>query len=109
MTSPYRSNVSFTRLVDDCWETLQGKRSVSFPLGSRAAPSNVVFVFPRFDVGYYWELWDQVIAPTLLALSLQPPTCLGGWNNLSTRTTVEAALLATLNASDWAAKVDFTS
>lgn len=108
-TSPYRSSISFNRLVNDCWEILQGKREASFPLGSRAAPSKVVYVFPKFDLGYYWELWEVVVVPTLVSLSENPPPYLGGWNNVDSRANVEAALSAALNASDWALRVDFST
>lgn len=106
---PYRSYISFERLVNDCWEVLQTKRSVSFPLGGRAAPSLVVFVFPKFDLGYDWSFWDVVVAPTLISLSETPPPYEGGWNNPTSRTTVEASLSAAIASSAWALKVDYTA
>lgn len=58
-------------------------------------------MFPDFDLGYYWELWEQIVAPTLTRLSLNTPTYVGGWDNPTSRTQVSAALLAALNTSKW--------
>ena len=112
MSSPYRSLVSYSRLLNDCWETLQGKRYPVFPNGSRAAPSSVVYVFPNFDqnAGYFWQFWEEIAAPVLASLNADPPPYLGGWDNIASRTTVDAALRAALAASPtWGTKVDYNN
>ena len=109
MTSPYRSNISFLRLATDCWEILQENREASFPHGSRAAPSRVVFVFPRFDMGYPWDFWENVVVPVLTALKANTPPYLGGWGNPGSKTLVEAALLSAIDSSAWSTKVDRAS
>lgn len=109
MGTPYRSNIPFNRLVTDCWEILQGKRDASFPRGSRAAPSKVVYVFPKFDLGYYWEVWEVAVVPTLTSLRDNPPPYQGGWDNPLSRDLVVASLSAALESSGWSSRVDFST
>lgn len=111
MSSPYRALVSYSRLLRDCWEILQQKRDPVFPRGSRAAPSPVVYVSPDFnqDAGYFWQFWEEIPAPVLATLSATPPPYLGGWSNLESRATVDAALRSALQQSTWENKVDWAN
>lgn len=111
MTSPYRSNVSYKRLLNDCWGILSEKRKPVFPRGSRAAPSPVVYVFPNFEenAGYWWSFWEDVVAPVLIELAPMTPQCEGGWANPTSVATIDASLRAKIASSTWANKVDFSS
>lgn len=110
MTSPYRSTISYRRLVNDCWGILKEEKEAIFPRGSRAAPSPVVYVVPppaAPGFGYYWEFWEKVVAPTLGGLAVSPPPYVGGWANLSAKEVVEAALRSEIETSSWKNRVNF--
>jgi len=111
MTSTYRALIPYDQLLKDLWGILQEKREPVYPRGSRAAPSSVVYVFPNFSpkAGYFWEFWENVAAPTLIALSANPPPYVGGWNNPISRDLVDSALRASLASSAWANQVDFVT
>jgi hypothetical protein len=68
-----------------------------------------VFVFPDYNLGYYWSFWNDVMAPTLETLNLTPPPYLGGWDNPASEAVVDAALRAALEANPyWNVKVDYS-
>lgn len=113
MTSPYRSTVSFQRLVTDCWGILQETKEAIFPRGSRAAPSPVVYVVPpQADVnfGYYWEFWKDIATPSLEYLAANPPPYTGGWGNSGSKAIVEATLRSAVeNSPKWSKNVNFST
>lgn len=105
MITTYRSKIEFNRLVDDCWGILKGERSPFYTGTGRGGPAPVVFVNPtNFDVGWYWEFWEGVVAPSLIALS-----SLGGpdrdWGGSGARSLVAAYLRTALEKSSWSGKV----
>jgi len=66
-----------------------------------------MYVFPKFDQGYAYDLWERVVAPTLFALNQSPPPYAGGWDNPVSKDLVDAALRSALSESAWANKIDY--
>lgn len=67
----------------------------------------LVFVAPtNMTIGWYYELWEKFVAPSLGKLSLSPPPN-GGWKNPQSRLLVEAALKQAIEGTSWQAR--FTS
>lgn len=103
---PYRSNISFPTLVEDCLGILGGKRSPFYPGSTRAGPSLIVCVYPG-STQWDGSLWEKVVYPILVSLGeLGPPP--DGWMSPRGKMKVEAALRLSLEGNpQWVGKVDW--
>jgi len=103
---PYRSNVSFPSLVEDCCGILGGWKSPFYPGSTRGSPSLVVCVFPGLTQ-WDWSLWEGVVYPILVSLGEGGPPP-GGWNTDRGRMRVESVLRrALVGDPQWVGKIDW--
>lgn len=103
--SGYRSRPTFSSLVDDGWGVLKQTRwVVARPGSDRAGPARVVFLGPDLpSPGWFWELWEGYVVPSLQELAKRPPP--GGWGTPDGRLLVEAQFRLALQGTEWSKRL----
>ena len=98
-----RVDISVSRLVTDCQGVLAGTRILVFSGTGRGTPSRYVYMFPNFELGYAYDLWETVVGPTLTGVSGSKPP--DGWTSAKGQYYLEAHLRSALLNSPWANKL----